>query len=107
MSTLCSDIIGTNLLTKFHDDLTINENSSPPGGHVFQLTGIIFELVQDIIGMNLLTNHIKPYKETAPLGGHVFQATVTIFELVQDIMETNLLTKFNKDQTINVASKSS
>ncbi|KAH3695493.1 hypothetical protein DPMN_082953 [Dreissena polymorpha] len=27
----------------------------PRGGHVFQPTGIMFELVQDIIGMNLLT----------------------------------------------------
>ncbi|KAH3842774.1 hypothetical protein DPMN_116278 [Dreissena polymorpha] len=47
----------------FHDDLKINvtsrvltrKNAPPPGGHVFQPTGIIFELVQDIIGMNLLT----------------------------------------------------
>ncbi|KAH3775779.1 hypothetical protein DPMN_177186 [Dreissena polymorpha] len=59
------DIIGTNLLTKFHEDrkkivasrvLTmfynshIMKNAPLPGGHVFQPTGIIFELVQDIIG---------------------------------------------------------
>ncbi|KAH3798158.1 hypothetical protein DPMN_151748 [Dreissena polymorpha] len=31
------------------------KNAPPPGGHVFQPTAIIFELVQDIIGMNLLT----------------------------------------------------
>ncbi|KAH3780037.1 hypothetical protein DPMN_157847, partial [Dreissena polymorpha] len=56
------DIIGTNLLTKFHEDRKINvasrvltRKNSPPLRHVFQPTGIIFELVQDIIGMNLLT----------------------------------------------------
>ncbi|KAH3716534.1 hypothetical protein DPMN_059258 [Dreissena polymorpha] len=51
------DIINTNLLTKFHQDWTINvasrvltrfyyshikKNAAPPGGHVFQPTGIIF-----------------------------------------------------------------
>ncbi|KAH3876092.1 hypothetical protein DPMN_039372, partial [Dreissena polymorpha] len=49
MST-CSDIIGTNLLTKFHQDRKINvasrvltrKNAPPPGSHVFQPTGIIF-----------------------------------------------------------------
>ncbi|KAH3857314.1 hypothetical protein DPMN_099920 [Dreissena polymorpha] len=90
------DIIGTNLLTKFHEDRKINvasrvltrKNASPPGGHVFQPTGIIFELVQDIIGMNLLTK-----KNAPPLGSHVFQAN------------TNLLTKFYEDWTINVSSR--
>ncbi|KAH3771523.1 hypothetical protein DPMN_172845 [Dreissena polymorpha] len=45
-----SDIIGTNLLTKFHEDWKINvasrvltrRNAPPPGSHVFQPTGIIF-----------------------------------------------------------------
>ncbi|KAH3841160.1 hypothetical protein DPMN_114618 [Dreissena polymorpha] len=56
------DIIGTYLLSKFHEDRKIHVASRPykekcpaPGGHVFQPTGIIFELVRDIIGMNLLT----------------------------------------------------
>ncbi|KAH3883962.1 hypothetical protein DPMN_007932 [Dreissena polymorpha] len=96
------DIIGTNLQTKFHDDWKINvasrEKCPAPGSHVYQPTGIIFELVQDIIGMNLLTTK----KNAPPLGSHVFQANVTIFELIQDIIETNLLTKFHKDWTINV-----
>ncbi|KAH3844689.1 hypothetical protein DPMN_086950, partial [Dreissena polymorpha] len=79
---LIQDIIGIYLLTKFHEDQKINvasrvltrnktivkqyksptgstigtKNALPPGGHVFrQPTGIIFKLVQDIIGMNLLT----------------------------------------------------
>ncbi|KAH3741162.1 hypothetical protein DPMN_047882 [Dreissena polymorpha] len=121
------DIIGINLLTKFHKDRKINVASRKkcptPGGHVYQPTVIIFKLVQDIkcIGMNLLTNlhedwtinvasrvltrlyysHIR--KNAPPFGSHVFQANVTIFELIQDINETNLLTKFYEDWTINVA----
>ncbi|KAH3818483.1 hypothetical protein DPMN_120204 [Dreissena polymorpha] len=99
-----SYIIGTNLLTKFHEDRKINvasrEKCPTPGRNVFQPTGIIFELVQDIIGMNL------PTKKTAPpLGSHVFQANIIIFKLIQDIIETNLLTKFHEDWTINVASR--
>ncbi|KAH3718333.1 hypothetical protein DPMN_061136 [Dreissena polymorpha] len=132
---LVQDIIGMNLLTKFHEDWTINvasrvltrlyyshirknapplgshvfqanfhedrkikvvsrvftrKNALPPGGHVFQSTGIIFELVQDIIGMNLLTkfhedltiNVASRVKNAPPLGSHVFQANVTIFLLI-------------------------
>ncbi|KAH3839512.1 hypothetical protein DPMN_112943 [Dreissena polymorpha] len=99
----------------------------PPGGHVFQPIGIIFELLQDIIGMNLLTkfhedrtinvasrekcaapwqpcfsskhwtinvaSRVFTRKNAPPLGSHVFQAN------------TNLLTKFHEDWTINVASR--
>ncbi|KAH3832145.1 hypothetical protein DPMN_105422 [Dreissena polymorpha] len=104
---LIQDIIGTNLLRKFHEDRKINvasrvltrKNAPPPGGHVFQPTSIIFEFIQDIIGMNLLTK-----KNASSLGSHVFQANVTIFVLIQDIIETNLLTKFHEDWTINVPS---
>ncbi|KAH3866288.1 hypothetical protein DPMN_029348 [Dreissena polymorpha] len=118
---LIHDIIGTNLLTKFHKDGKINvasreltrKNASPPGGNVFQPTGIIFELVQYIIGMNLLTKFHKDWtinvasrvKNAPPLGSDVFQAKVTIFELIQDIIGTNLLTKFHEDWKINVASR--
>ncbi|KAH3870281.1 hypothetical protein DPMN_033463 [Dreissena polymorpha] len=81
-------IIGTNLLTKFHEDRKINvasrvKNAPTPGSHVFQPTDIIFELVQDIIGINLLTK-----KNALPLGSHFFQANVTIFKIIQDIIET-------------------
>ncbi|KAH3693953.1 hypothetical protein DPMN_081392 [Dreissena polymorpha] len=87
---LIQDIIGTNLLTKFHLNRKINvasrvltrKNAPPPGGHVFQPTDIIFELVQDIIAMNLLTK-----KNAPPLGSHVFQA------------------KFHEDRKVNVASR--
>ncbi|KAH3884433.1 hypothetical protein DPMN_008411 [Dreissena polymorpha] len=133
-----SDIIGSNLLTKFHEDRKINvasrvltrfyyshirKNAPPPGSHVFQPTGIIFELIQDIIRMNLLTkfhedrtvnvasrvltrfyySHMR--KIAPPLGSHVFQTNKIIFTLIQDIIETNLLPKFHEDWTINVASR--
>ncbi|KAH3748691.1 hypothetical protein DPMN_183140 [Dreissena polymorpha] len=115
-----SNIIGTNLLTKFHEDRKIivasrvltRKNAPPPGSHVFQPTGIIFELVQYIIGMNLLTkfhedrtlNVASREKCPAPWK-NVFPANIIIFELIQDIIETNLLTKFHEDWTINVASR--
>ncbi|KAH3702591.1 hypothetical protein DPMN_077615 [Dreissena polymorpha] len=107
-------IIGMNLLTKFHEDRKINvasrvlirTNTLPPGGHVFQPTGIIFKLVQDIIGtINVASRVLKRLKNAPPLGSHVFQANVPIFELIQDIIETNLLTIFHEDWTINVASR--
>ncbi|KAH3720477.1 hypothetical protein DPMN_063376 [Dreissena polymorpha] len=106
---------------KFHEDWKINvasrvltrKNAPPPDGHVFQPTIIIFELVRDIIGMNLLPkfhedrtiNMASRVKNAPPLVSHVFQANITIFEFIQDINETNLLTKVNEDWTINVASR--
>ncbi|KAH3829306.1 hypothetical protein DPMN_131302 [Dreissena polymorpha] len=106
------NIIGTKHLTN------VNKQKC---SHVFQPTGIIFELVQDIIGMNLLTkfhedrtvnvanrvltrfyySHIM--KNAPPLGSHVFQANIIIFKLIQDINKTNLLTIFHEDWKINVA----
>ncbi|KAH3829531.1 hypothetical protein DPMN_131527 [Dreissena polymorpha] len=47
------------------------KNAPPPGGHVFQPTAIIFKLVQDIIGMNLLT-YLGPETQ--------FQKLVTVAE---------------------------
>ncbi|KAH3794799.1 hypothetical protein DPMN_148338 [Dreissena polymorpha] len=102
---------------KFHEDWTINVTFGPymyyekcpnPGGHVFQPTRTIFELVQDIIGTILLT---KVHKDrtinvaSRPNGCHVFQPTRHIIEFAQVIIRTNLLTKFHGDRTINVTSK--
>ncbi|KAH3697120.1 hypothetical protein DPMN_084607 [Dreissena polymorpha] len=92
---MTSEHTGSHILTK--------KNAPPPGGHVFQATGTIFELVQDIFGTNLLTIRVLT-NVPCPLGGHVFPPTGTIFEFVQDIIGTNLLTKFHEDQKINVAS---
>ncbi|KAH3801596.1 hypothetical protein DPMN_155252 [Dreissena polymorpha] len=89
------------------------KTATPPGGHVFQPTGTIFELVQDIIGTHVLTqfheywtkNLTSRVKTATPPGGHFFQPTGTIFELVQDIIGTHVLTKFHEDWTINVTSR--
>ncbi|KAH3890882.1 hypothetical protein DPMN_014972 [Dreissena polymorpha] len=102
-------IIKTNLLTIFHQDWTINvasrvltrKNAPPPGDHVFQPTGIIFELFHEDWTINVASR----VKNDPPLGSHVFQAKVTIFELIQDISGTNLLSKFHEDRKINVASR--
>ncbi|KAH3747794.1 hypothetical protein DPMN_182226 [Dreissena polymorpha] len=128
---LIQDISETNLLSKFHEDRTINvasrvKNAPPLGCHVFQANVTIFELIQDIIKTNLLTifhqdwtinvasrvltrfyySLIKPYKEKCPAPWRpCFQANVTIFELIQDIIKTHLLTIFHQDWTINVTSR--
>ncbi|KAH3872502.1 hypothetical protein DPMN_035718 [Dreissena polymorpha] len=105
-------IIGTNFLTKFYKDRTINvasrvltrKNVPHPSGHVFKATGSILKVIQDIIGTNLLTkfhddqtinvaSRASTRKNAPPLGGHVFQPS------------TILLTKFHEDQTINVTSR--
>ncbi|KAH3729742.1 hypothetical protein DPMN_055720 [Dreissena polymorpha] len=106
---LVQDIIRTNLLTKFHDDWTINM-ASRLGGHVFPPTGTIFEVIQDIIGLvtkfhdDQTINVASREKCPAP-SGYVVKATKNMFELNQDIIGTNLLTKFHEDRKTNVVSR--
>ncbi|KAH3819787.1 hypothetical protein DPMN_121531 [Dreissena polymorpha] len=103
-----SDIICTNILTKFYEDRTKNvanrlKNSLPFGGNVFQATGTIFELVQYIIGTNLLTrfyddrtmhvaSRVYTGKNAPPPGGTVFQPTRTIFSR---LLTRQMLTLYN------------
>ncbi|KAH3831630.1 hypothetical protein DPMN_104900 [Dreissena polymorpha] len=105
------------LSNQFHEDWTINvasieKNAPPLGSNVFQAKFTSFELIQDIIWTNLLSNlyedrkmnvasRVLTRKNAPPRGGHVFQPTGIIFELVQDIIGMNLPTKFHEDQTIN------
>ncbi|KAH3787068.1 hypothetical protein DPMN_165187 [Dreissena polymorpha] len=91
----------------------IRKIATPPGSHVFQPTGTIFELVQDIIRTNVLTkfhedwtiNLTSTVKTAPPPGGHVFLPTGTIFELVKDFIGTHVPTKFHDDWTKNVTSR--
>ncbi|KAH3738662.1 hypothetical protein DPMN_045301 [Dreissena polymorpha] len=100
-----------NLLTKFHEDWKINvafrvKNAPPSGFHVFQPTGIIFKLVQDMNGMNVLTKFHEDW--TITVASRVKNApplAVTIFKLIKDIIRTNHLSKFQEDRKINVASR--
>ncbi|KAH3872171.1 hypothetical protein DPMN_035385 [Dreissena polymorpha] len=115
---------GTNLLTKFHEDGTINVSSSvnkvlmKNALHpVLKPTGTISELFQVIIGKTFMNkfhddrtinmafrpDHIQKYAQTP--GGHVFNPTGTIFELVHNLIGTNPLTEFHELWTINVASR--
>ncbi|KAH3797159.1 hypothetical protein DPMN_150734 [Dreissena polymorpha] len=106
------------------------KNTPPNDGHVFQPTGTIFELVQDIIGTNLLTKFHKyrtinvasrvlkkfDYSHINIIGTNLLtklheDLKIKVASRVltrnksspPDIIETNLLTKFHEDQTINVA----
>ncbi|KAH3718240.1 hypothetical protein DPMN_061040 [Dreissena polymorpha] len=127
------DIMRKNVLTKFQEEVltrinfpplaamywTINvtfiENFPALWRTFFLPTGTIFELVQAIIGVNLLTKchedqTINPYKAIlgkilSPPYCKDFQPTETIFELIQEIISTNLPIKFQEDRTINVASR--
>ncbi|KAH3845843.1 hypothetical protein DPMN_088133 [Dreissena polymorpha] len=107
-------IIGTKLLTKFHEDWKRNvpsrkytlllKTASPPGNHVFQRTGTIFELNSHIKDTNVLTKfhenwakNVTSKKNALPTGSHVFSPIWTIFELIRDINKTNVLTNFHDD----------
>ncbi|KAH3886305.1 hypothetical protein DPMN_010309 [Dreissena polymorpha] len=88
------------------------KNAPPTGGDVFQATGTIFELVQNIIGTNLLTkfhddrtiNTASREKCHAPLATMFFNQPEP-FSNSSKIFGTNHLTKFHDDRTINVASR--
>ncbi|KAH3782125.1 hypothetical protein DPMN_160036 [Dreissena polymorpha] len=69
------DIIGTNIVTKIHED---RKNKC------------------DLSSVN---------KKNAPApGSHVFQPIVIIFEMMPDIIETYILAKFYEDWNIKLAS---
>ncbi|KAH3880497.1 hypothetical protein DPMN_004412 [Dreissena polymorpha] len=108
------NIIGTNLLTKFHEDRKINvasrvltKKNAPPLAAMMNLLTKFHKDRTLNVASRVLTrfyySHIR--KNAPPLGSHFFQANIIIFELIQDIIETNLLTKFHEDWTINVASR--
>ncbi|KAH3751177.1 hypothetical protein DPMN_185726 [Dreissena polymorpha] len=124
------NFIGTNVLTKVHEDWPINVANidncpPPPGGHVFQQTITIFKLTQSIVRKNVqikknatppcghfhehwttnVTSRVLTRKTAPPHGGHLFHSTGTIFELVQDIIGTHVLTTFHEDWTKNVTSR--
>ncbi|KAH3699771.1 hypothetical protein DPMN_074734 [Dreissena polymorpha] len=114
---LVQDIIGTNLMTKFHEYRPINVASGDkcraPWWPCFSQTRPIFEFIQNVMGtfvltkfhedrtinfasrvltrINLLTNMLTR-KNAPPPDGHVFQQTKTIFKL------------FNEDGSRNFAS---
>ncbi|KAH3854547.1 hypothetical protein DPMN_097090 [Dreissena polymorpha] len=129
---LVQDITRANLLTKFHEDPTINVASTVKTKQIFmthygqqtmdkndlephQKTSRIFNNNNNNVASRVLTRENAPppgshslqgkMPRPPPPGGHVFQPTGTIVELVQYFIGTNLLTKFHDDRTINVASR--
>ncbi|KAH3728893.1 hypothetical protein DPMN_054856 [Dreissena polymorpha] len=91
---LWQNFIGTNVLTKFHEDWPINvtniDNCPPPGGHVFQRTITIFKLTRAIVRTNVL---IKFHKDW------IINVTSRV------LTSSNILTKFHEHWTTNVTSR--
>ncbi|KAH3725728.1 hypothetical protein DPMN_051577 [Dreissena polymorpha] len=88
--------IGTNLLTKFHYDLTINVASTMRASLM---------LTTDDRQKAITKSHLEHAKNAPPTGGHVFSTNPTIFELVRDINKTNVLTTFHDDWAKIVTSR--
>ncbi|KAH3716232.1 hypothetical protein DPMN_058951 [Dreissena polymorpha] len=102
------DIIGTNILTKFHEDLTINVNDTVLTRQIFMThngkskaqtklpenqetrkTNVLTKFHEDWaknVSSRLFTCfHYIHIEKTAPSpGGHVFPPIMTIFKLVRD-----------------------
>ncbi|KAH3858823.1 hypothetical protein DPMN_101463 [Dreissena polymorpha] len=95
----------------------------PPGSHVFQRTGTIFNLnshwTKNVTSRaftyinktnvltkfhddraKIVTSRVFTRKTFPPTGGHVFQRTGTTFEFNQHIIKTNILTNFELDRGI-------
>ncbi|KAH3813632.1 hypothetical protein DPMN_142097 [Dreissena polymorpha] len=106
---IIQDIVETNFLTKFHEDWTINaasrvltrqykEKCYAPGGHVFKATKTIFELIQDIIGTNLLTKFCDDRKIKV-FYSHIGKNAPPPW--LPYIIGMNRLTEFHEDRTTN------
>ncbi|KAH3718199.1 hypothetical protein DPMN_060998 [Dreissena polymorpha] len=102
---LILDIICTNLLTKFHEDWTINVVS-----RVLTRKKCPAPWRPYIIGTHVLTtfhedrriyvaSRVLTRKMPRLLAAVFFNQT--IFKLIQDMIGTNLLNKFHEDRTIN------
>ncbi|KAH3704931.1 hypothetical protein DPMN_079993 [Dreissena polymorpha] len=126
-------VIGINLLTKFHENKTINvasrvltrKNAPPPADRNFQPIKTILVLVQDIMRTNLLTtfhddqtinltSRVLTRKNAPPPWQPCFSTNQNHFRTHQTIhfgfrvltsIETNLLTILHQDWTIHVASR--
>ncbi|KAH3748834.1 hypothetical protein DPMN_183290 [Dreissena polymorpha] len=105
----------TNILTNFYDDsakivtsrVFTRKTAPPPGSHLIQLTGSIFELNSHIKQTNVLTkfhenwaktvtsrvftcfHYIHIEKNAPPTGGHVFSLIWTIFEHAREKIVTS------------------
>ncbi|KAH3746446.1 hypothetical protein DPMN_180854 [Dreissena polymorpha] len=109
------DIIGTNLLTKFHHCVntffgTLSSENHLVDGHTDGHTYGRTDRQSGHVWLRLKfhddrTINVASRKMPSPLGSHVFPPTGTIFKVIEDMIGTNSLTKFHDDRTINVASR--
>ncbi|KAH3869149.1 hypothetical protein DPMN_032309 [Dreissena polymorpha] len=94
---------------QYLEELSRMKTARPPGNHVFQRIGTIFELNSHIKETNVLTkfheNWAKKKKNAPPTGGHFFSPIWTIFKLVREINKTNVLTNFHDDWAKIVSSR--
>ncbi|KAH3809296.1 hypothetical protein DPMN_137658 [Dreissena polymorpha] len=117
--------VTSRVFTSFFYNINMRKLSPPPPGrHVIQLTGTIFELNSYIKETNVLTKihenwaknvtsrdftcfyyNIHIEKNAPPTGGHVFSPIWTIFKLARDINKTHVLTYFHDDWAKIVTSK--
>ncbi|KAH3788314.1 hypothetical protein DPMN_166450 [Dreissena polymorpha] len=86
-----SYIIGTNLLTKFHEDLTINVASRV----------LTRKMHRQLVAMT----NIQTKKNAPPPLAAMRNAPALCSQVIQDIIGKNLLSKFHKDRQIDVASR--
>ncbi|KAH3880485.1 hypothetical protein DPMN_004399 [Dreissena polymorpha] len=102
---LIQDMIGTNLLPKFHKDLTINVASRVLTRKLSlqkcKQTNILTKFHED--WTKNVYSRVLTRKNAPPLRAMFFNQ-LEPFQHIQDIIGTNLLTKFHEDRTINVAS---
>ncbi|KAH3864095.1 hypothetical protein DPMN_027109 [Dreissena polymorpha] len=111
-----SRFIRPNLLTKFHEDRTINVASrvftnkcgrtngrrTNTGHKSYPEQSVLTKFHENWaknVTFRLLTcfHYIHIEKNAPPTGGHVFSPIWTIFELVREINKTNVLTNFHDD----------
>ncbi|KAH3857359.1 hypothetical protein DPMN_099966 [Dreissena polymorpha] len=94
---LIQDIIKTNLLTKFHENWTINVASRcAQFAHLRGETNVLSKFHE---------NWAKNRKMPCPLVAMFFHRIPTIFKLVRDINKTNVLTNFHDDWAKIVTSR--
>ncbi|KAH3719737.1 hypothetical protein DPMN_062608 [Dreissena polymorpha] len=114
---LVQDIIGTNLLSKFHENPTINVASTVLTRQILMTHNGRQTIDKSTVSFANARNCPTPWrpcflppiwtifelsqKTAPPPGGHVFLPIWTIFELVRDINKTTVLTKFH-DEWANI-----
>ncbi|KAH3849304.1 hypothetical protein DPMN_091703 [Dreissena polymorpha] len=97
-----------NLLTKFHEDWTINvasrvKTAPPLGSHVLQAKVTILKLIRDISGTNFLSKFHEDWKIN--VASRVLTRKNAPPPWRPYIIGINLLIKFHEDQTMNVPSR--